>query len=87
MEEEINVNSGIKQGCTASTTFFKLITYEIMDSIESEGDKYEVEVLDISSVFFTDDSLAMARTAEAARKNLKIIIEASKKFGLEINKE
>ena len=87
MEEETDVNSGIKQGCTASTTFFKLITYEIMNSIEKEGKKYEIEGLDISSLFFADDSLAMAKTTEDARKNLKIIIETSKKYGLEINKE
>ena len=29
-EEKIEINSGIKQGCTASTVFFKMITYEII---------------------------------------------------------
>jgi hypothetical protein len=87
MEEEMEVNSGIKQGCTASTTFFKLITYGIMNSLEEGGEEYEVEGLKISSLLFADDSLAMAKTLEAAKKNLRIIIEASKKYGLEINKE
>ena len=87
IEEEMDINSGIKQGCTASTTFFKLITYGIMNSIEEKGVEYEVEGQKISTLFFADDSLAMARTLEAAKKNLKIIIEASKKYGLHINKE
>ena len=29
-EENVNITSGIKQGCTGSTTLFKLITYEII---------------------------------------------------------
>ena len=31
-EERIRVTSGIRQGCTASTTFFKLITYQTKQS-------------------------------------------------------
>ena len=30
LEENIDITSGIKQGCTGSTTLFKLITYEII---------------------------------------------------------
>ena len=41
----------------------------------------------LSLLFFADDSLAMARTLEAAKKNLNIIIEESRRYGLEINKE
>ena len=78
---------GIKQGCTASTTIFKLITYVIMNSIEEKGVEYEVQGIKLSSLFFADDSLAVARNEEAARINLEIIIETSRKFGLEINKE
>ena len=87
IEEKMEVNSGIKQGCTASTTLFKLITYMIMKKLEKEGDKYVVDELNISSLFFADDSLAMAKTMAAAKKNLQLIIETSKEYGLEINKE
>ena len=87
LEEEIEVNSGIKQGCTASTTLFKIITYKIMSSIEEKGDEYEVDNQKISTLFFADDSLAMAKNLESAKKNLKIITEASKYYGLEINKD
>ena len=87
LEEEMEVNSGIKQGCTASTTLFKIITYKIMSSIEEKGDEYEVDNQKISTLFFADDSLAMAKNLESAKKNLKIITEASKYYGLEINKD
>ena len=87
MEKEIEINVGIKQGCTASTTFFKLITYVIMNSIENKGIEYEVEGIKLSTMFFADDSLALAKTEEATKKNLDLIIETSRRFGLEINKE
>ena len=37
LETELDITSGIKQGCTGSTTIFKLITYTIIDKIEREG--------------------------------------------------
>ena len=87
LEEEMEINSGIKQGFTASTTLFKIITYKIMNSIEEKGDEYEIDGQKISTLFFADDSLAMAKNIASAQKNLKIIIEARKYYGLEINKE
>ena len=87
IEEEMDINSGIKQGCTASTTLFKIVTFKIMNSIELKGIEYEIEGQKITTLFFADDSLAMARTLEAAKKNLRIIEEESRKYGLELNKE
>ena len=87
MEKNMEINVGIKQGCTASTTFLKLITYVIMKSIEENGNEYEVEGMKIGSLFFADDSLGIAKNEKDARENLKIIIETSRKFGLEVNKE
>ena len=84
---EMSINSGIKQGCTASTAFFKIITYMIMNAVEEKGEEYEIEGLKLSTLFFADDSTALARTEEAAKTNLKIIVEASAKFGLHINRE
>ena len=73
IEEEMDINSGIKQGCTASTTLFKIVTFKIMSSIELRGIEYEIEGQKITTLFFADDSLAMARTLEAAKKILRII--------------
>ena len=86
-EIEIDINTGVKQGCTASTVFFKIITYIIMSKVEERGIEYEADGLKISTLFFADDSMALAKTEEAAQKNLEIITEESKKFGLEINKD
>ena len=86
-EENIKIGSGIKQGCTASTVFFKLITYEIMKEIEEKGEKFELEDININSLFFADDSILIAKTIEATKKNLEIIKNISKKFGLIVNEK
>ena len=42
-EEKMKVTTGIKQGCTASTVLFKIITFEIMRKLDEEGDTYEID--------------------------------------------
>merc|ERR1711874_811854 len=77
--------SGIKQGCTASTVFFKLITYEIMKELEREGEKFSIDEINMNSIFFVNDSITIANTIEATRKNLEVIKNISKKYGLIVN--
>ena len=84
-EEKIKIGSGIKQGCTASTVFFKLITYEIMKELEREGEKFSIDEINMNSIFFADDSITIANTIEATRKNLEVIKNISKKYGLIVN--
>ena len=84
-EENIRVTSGIKQGCTASTVFFKLITYMIIEELEKEGDVVEVDGTRMNSIWFADDSILAANSLEGARKNIRIVREVGRTFGLEIN--
>ena len=84
-EANIRVTSGIKQGCTASTVFFKLITYMIIETLEKEGEMVEVDGIRMNSIWFADDSILAANSIEGARKNIKIVREVSRTFGLEIN--
>ena len=87
MKIDMKISSGIKQGCTVSTTLFKLITYMIMSVLEKSGVQYWIDNLSLSSIFFADDSIAIAKTEEEAKKNLKIITDTSSEYGLHINKE
>ena len=45
LENELDITSGIKQGCTRSTTIFKLITYKIMKKLEREGRVLKITLL------------------------------------------
>ena len=84
---EIRVTSGIKQGCTASTVFFKLITYLIIGKLEEEGAMVEVGGIKLNSIWFADDSILAANSIEGARRNIKIVKDISRTFGLEINEK
>ena len=87
--EHIDCHKGAGEGSSphTSTTLFKIVTFKIMNSLEVRGIEYEVEGQKITTLFFADDSLAMAKTIEAARRNLRIIEEESRKYELELNKE
>ena len=87
MKREVRVNSGIKQGCPLSTTLFKLVTFMIIRKLEEEGAEYEVEGRNASSLFFADDSMLFSKTKQDAEKNLRIMTEVGREYGLEINKE
>ena len=55
-EFEIEVTSGIRQSCTASTVLFKLITYKIIEEMrKTEG----TQILGpkITCLFYADDGL------------------------------
>ena len=86
-EEEIKleITSGIKQGCPLSTTLFKIITYIILTELEEKGKGLVLDDLLLLALFFADDSLLLADSVENARHNLKILINASEKFGLKVN--
>ena len=86
-EGRINVTSGVRQGCTASTVLFKIITYEIIKELEARGEGFVIGGIRLSSLFFADDSTLLANSVEAAERNIKVVREISRIFGLEINED
>ena len=87
LHQNINITSGIRQGCTGSTTLFKIITYMIISELNSRGTGYKDDTIKINSLFFADDGLLLANNIEDATNNLKMVMQISSEFGLEINKE
>ena len=85
--QTINVTSGIRQGCTGSTTLFKLVTYIITTELEKRGKGFSNDLFNIQVLFYADDGLVMAQTLHEAENNLNVVIEVSRSCGLEINKE
>lgn len=86
VKTEIQVTSGIRQGCTGSTSFFKLLTYIIVKSIESAKVGFTNHKFSLPILFFADDSLLLTSSVEDAKKGLKTLIAVSKECGLDINK-
>ena len=71
---EMKVSSGIRQGCTASTTLFKLVTYKIIEMLEEKGKGFADEALKLSALFFADDGLVLTKSVEEAKEILKLLI-------------
>ena len=84
---EINfqITSGIRQGCTLSSTLFKMITFRIMEEIERNCQGVQLNELKINSLFYADDGLILADNKREAENNIKIVKSISWKYGLEIN--
>ena len=86
-ETNINIQNGIRQGCTGSTLLFKLITYLIIDELERNGTGFVNYLLNIKALYYADDALLLAHTTAEAEQNLKLLTQISKHYGLEINKK
>ena len=54
-EIEIEVTSGIRQGCTASTVLFKLITYKIIEKKMRKTEGIKILGPKITCHFYADD--------------------------------
>ena len=61
---DMEVWNGIRQGCTASTTIFKLITFEIIKRLEHLHKGFQDEFIKISSIFYADDGMLLASSKE-----------------------
>ena len=57
LHQNINITSGIRQGCTGSTTLFKIITYMIINELNSRGAGYKDDIVNVNSLYFADDGL------------------------------
>ena len=83
-EIEIEVTSGIRQGCTASTVLFKLITYKIIEEMrKTEG----IRILGpkITCLFYANDGLILAKDKERPERSIEIIREIGGKYSLQLN--
>ena len=86
-EESINITSGIRQGCTGSTTLFKLLTYKIAKEMMSTGMGFKNPQIYLPLLLFADDGLMLSQSLEEATSMLQALVKASERCGLKINKE
>ena len=86
-EEVINITSGIRQGCTGSTTLFKLITYEIAKEVMATGMGFRNEQIYIPLLLFAEDGLMLAQDKAELKQMLKVLVKASERCGLQIYKD
>ena len=85
-EQSIDITSGIRQGCTGSTTLFKLVTYEIAKELMSTRMGYNDRNIYLPLLLFADDGLVLSQSEKETEMMIKVLTQASEKCGLRINK-
>ena len=83
---EIGIESGIRQGCTASTILFKMITYRIIEGINRQCRGVRVGGRIISYLFFADDGLLVSGSIEETAEQIRVLEEVGGYYGLSIHK-
>ena len=83
----IEVDSGIRQGCTISPLIFKLITYKIIEEMNRRTRGVRVGGVKVSSLFFADDGMMLAEGVEEAKRTVRSLREEARKYGLGMNME
>ena len=84
VEIEMEATSGIKQGCTASTTLFKMVTYKMIEELSRAG-CVTVGRVRVASMFYADDGLLLARSTEEAERKIRIVKKVGERYGLKVN--
>ena len=84
---DIEVTCRIKQGCTVSTTLFKLITYKIIKKLNETRQGYKDEMFKINSLFYADDGLILKESIQGAEEAIDKLTTIGREYGLEINAE
>ena len=87
MEENMEITSGIRQGCTCSSVMFKMVTFAIMRKLEQTSDGFSDKHFKINSLYFADDALIMEHSIEKMKMTQKTVAETSAIFGLNLNKK
>ena len=84
---EIEVTSGIRQGCTGSPLLFIMVLSFIIDKIERSNLGFVCDGIRIPCLFFADDGLLLARGVGELRSMITILENTAAEVGLKINKE
>ena len=86
MKETIEVTCGIRQGCSISTLLFKMVTFCIIEDMETEGKLYSIDKYKGNSLWLADDATLIAGSKENMEHNIRVLINSAGKYGLNLNK-
>ena len=83
---DIEITSGIRQGCNGSPLLFILVTYQIIERLKLLNIGFRQGDLKIPALFYVDDGLIFTHTKENAEKLVNEIENISSDYGLKLNK-
>ena len=83
---DIDVTSGIRQGCNGSPLLFILVTYQIIERLKNLNKGFKQRDVQIPALFYVDDGLIFANSKEEAHKLVDEIEKISCDYGLKLNR-
>ena len=83
---DIEVTSGIRQGCTGLPQFFVMVVNIVINSIIESKLCYRGEEFYIPVLFYADDVLLLARYCKGAEEMIRMVMEVAGECGLCMNK-
>ena len=85
-QDDINITSGIRQGCNGSSNLFLLVTYIIIERMYSCLNGINTNICKLVALFFADDGMILMQTLQEAEKSIQILSDIANDCGLSINK-
>ena len=71
MKSDIEVTSGIRQGCAISTLLFKMITFTIIEKLITDAPEYKIGKYVGNSLWLADDATIVARNTKELLETLE----------------
>ena len=85
-QQDINITSGIRQGCNGSSSLFLLVTYLIIEKMYTCLSGINTNICKIVALSFADDGMILMQTLQEAKESIQILSNIAKDCGLSINK-
>ena len=85
--DDIEIYSGIRQGCNSSTVLFLMITYLIIEELTKLNVGIRMGNMNLNALFFADDGLLMTNSIYDAQITINKLEEVGSLCGLDLNKE
>ena len=81
-QTDINISSGIRQGCNCSSTLFILITYYIIEKLYNRLREFNNNHIKIVYLFYADNGLILEDNEEETRKSIHSIRNIASEVGI-----
>ena len=83
---DINVTSGIRQGCNASSNLFLLITFCIIEKLYDNLSGINTKLMPNCSLCYADDGIILMQSLRETKKSIQVLMNIAEECGIFINK-
>ena len=86
-QQDINITSGIRQGCNDCSSLFLLVTYLIIEKMYTCLSRINTHnICKIVALLFVDDGMILMQTLQEDKESVQMLATITKDCGLSTNK-